>query len=108
MPWCIYGLGLGLAVQGGKRVTLSDEIFDYGPGQSLLNSVDLPVVSYVTKATITEPYLGLRLELDAKTIAQVAAEMDFSPRIKAIPSRAMSVVDLDEGLLDALTRLVRL
>lgn len=33
MP-CIYGLGLGLAVQGGKRVTLGDEIFDYGPGQS--------------------------------------------------------------------------
>ena len=107
MP-CIYGLGLGLAVQGGKRVTLSDEIFDYGPGQSLITSVDLPVVSYVTKATIAEPYLGLRLELDAKTIAQMAAEMDFSPRIKAIPSRAMSVVDLDEGLLDALTRLVRL
>ena len=43
MP-CIYGLGLGLAVQGGKRATLGDEIFDYGPGQSLLNSVDLPVV----------------------------------------------------------------
>ncbi|WP_425358056.1 AraC family transcriptional regulator N-terminal domain-containing protein [Tolumonas auensis] len=33
MP-CIYGLGLGLAVQGGKRVTLGDEIFDYGLGQS--------------------------------------------------------------------------
>ena len=31
MP-CIYGLGLGITVQGGKRVTLSDEIFDYGPG----------------------------------------------------------------------------
>ncbi|NCB56436.1 MAG: AraC family transcriptional regulator [Gammaproteobacteria bacterium] len=55
MP-CIYGLGLGLAVQGGKRVTLSDEIFDYGPGQSLLNSVDLSVVSYVTKVTHEEPF----------------------------------------------------
>jgi AraC-like DNA-binding protein len=108
MP-CIYGLGLGLAVQGGKRVTLRDEIFDYGPEQSLITSVDLPVVSYVTKATITEPYLGLRLELDARIIAQVATEMDFSsPRAKAIPTRAMSVVQLDEALLDAIIRLVRL
>ena len=107
MP-CIYGLGLGLAVQGGKRVTLGDEIFDYGPGQSLLNSVDLPVVSYVTKATIEEPYLGLRLALDAKIIAQIAAEMDFSSRIKTVSTRAMSVVQLDEGLLDAISRLVRL
>lgn len=108
MP-CIYGLGLGLAVQGGKRVTLGDEIFDYGPEQSLITSVDLPVVSYVTKATITEPYLGLWLALDVKTIAQVATEMDFSsPRAKAISSRAMSVVQLDEALLDAIIRLVRL
>lgn len=107
MP-CIYGLGLGLAVQGGKRVTLGDEIFDYGPGQSLLNSVDLPVVSYVTKATSKEPYLGLRMALDAKIIAQIAAEMDFSSRIKTVSTRAMSVVQLDEGLLDAINRLVRL
>lgn len=107
MP-CIYGLGLGLAVQGGKRVTLGDEIFDYGPGQSLVTSVDLPVVSYVTRASSAEPFLGLRLELDARTIAQVAAEMDFSSPVKAVPTRAMSVVTLDAGLLDALTRLIRL
>lgn len=105
MP-CIYGLGLGITVQGGKRVTLGDEIFNYGPGQSLVTSVDLPVVSYVTQANPVEPYLGVRLELDARTIAQLAAEMDFSAPLKASTSRAMSVVTLDEGLLDALTRLI--
>lgn len=107
MP-CIYGLGLGLAIQGEKRVTLGDEVFDYGPGQSMVNSVDLPVVSYVTKASTKEPYLGLRLDLDAKTIAQIAVEMDLSPQIKATPTRAMKVVQLDNGLLDAICRLVRL
>ena len=65
-------------------------------------------ISYVTKATMAEPYLGLRLALDAKTIAQIAAEMDFSTQLKAISARAMSVVQLNEGLLDAITRLVRL
>ena len=107
MP-CIYGLGLGITVQGGKRVTLSDEIFDYGPGQSLVTSVDLPVVSYVTRANPVEPYLGVRLELDGRTIAQVAAEMEFSAPLTAATSRAMSIVTLDDGLLHALTRLIRL
>jgi len=105
---CIYGLGLGLTVQGGKRVTLGDEIFDYGPGQSLVTSLDLPVVSYVTRADSVEPYLGMRLDLDARAIAQQAAEMDFSVPLKASTSRAMSVVTLDHGLLDALIRLIRL
>src|SRR5471032_279387 len=74
---CIYGLGLGIALQGDKRVTLGSEIYDYGPGQSLLTSVDLPVVSYVTRASAAEPYLGLRLELDSRRIAQIAAGMDL-------------------------------
>ncbi|MBA3902363.1 MAG: AraC family transcriptional regulator, partial [Rhodocyclaceae bacterium] len=107
MP-CIYGLGLGITVQGGKRVTLGDEIYDYGPGQSLVTSVDLPVVSYVTRANPVEPYLGVRLELDARAIAQLAAEMDFSAPLKVTTSRAMSIVTLDDGLQDALTRLIRL
>lgn len=105
---CIYGLGLGITVQGDKRVTLGDEIFGYGPGQSLVTSVDLPVVSYVTRATVAEPYLGLRLELDARVIAQLTAEMDFAAPLKVATSRALSIVTLDDSLLDALIRLIQL
>lgn len=107
MP-CIYGLGLALTVQGGKRVTLGDEVFNYGPGQSLITTVDLPVVSYVTRASAAEPYLGMRLELDARAIAQLAAEMEFATPLRVATTRAMSVVTLDEGLQDALIRLIRL
>lgn len=107
MP-CIYGLGLGLTVQGGKRVTLGDEVFDYAAGQSLITTVDLPVVSYVTRASSVEPYLGVRLELDVRAIAQLAAEMEFSTQLQVSTTRAISVVTLDEGLKDALTRLIRL
>src|ERR1700722_11844222 len=50
MP-CIYGLGLGLVVQGGKQVMLGDEAFHFAPGHSLLTTVDLPVVAHVSSAT---------------------------------------------------------
>jgi AraC-like DNA-binding protein len=107
MP-CIYGLGLGLTVQGGKRVTVGDEIFNYEAGQSLITTVDLPVVSYVTRASSIEPYLGVRLELDARVIAQLVAEMEFAAQLQISTTRAMSVMTLDEGLKNAIARLIRL
>ena len=107
MP-CMYMLGLALTVQGSKRVTVGDAIFDYGPGQSLVTSLDLPVVSHVTCASSVQPYLGIGLELDVRVIAQCALEMHFPEELKAARSLAMTVVTLDQGLLDALTRLVRL
>ncbi|MFZ6847671.1 AraC family transcriptional regulator N-terminal domain-containing protein [Undibacterium sp. RuRC25W] len=105
---CIYGLGLGLTVQGRKRLTLGEEIFDYAPGQSLVTSLDLPVVSHVTRASVDEPFLGIGLALDARTIAQCAAEMHFSVPLRNVTSLAMSVVTLDEGLYGTMTRLVQL
>lgn len=107
MP-CIYGLSLALTVQGGKRVTLGEEVFDYGPGQSLITTVDLPVTSYVTQASVQAPFLGVRLELDARAIARMAADMDFSRQSKITSLRAMSVVPLDAGLQAALQRLLQL
>lgn len=107
MP-CIFGLGLGVTLQGGKRVTLGDDIFDYGSGQALINSIDLPIVSYVTQATKTEPYLGFRLDLDANLIVQIATEMKTSRIYRGGSLRAMSVIGLDDGLLDALIRLIKI
>src|ERR1700688_1735156 len=46
---CIYGLGLGIVAQGGKQVMLGGEVMDYGPGQSMLTAIDLPVVAHVTR-----------------------------------------------------------
>lgn len=107
MP-CIYGLGLVLIVQGGKRITLGEEVFDYEAGQTLITTVDMPVVAYITCASAAEPFLGMWLALDARVIAQLAAEMEFATPLQGAATRGMSQVSLDEGLCDALTRLVRL
>lgn len=104
----VYGLGLALTVQGEKRATLGNEIFTYAPGQSLVTSLDLPVISHITDAKASEPYLGLCLALDAQVIAQVAAEINITQPDSEQSPRALSVVALDEGLLDAITRLANL
>lgn len=107
MP-CIYGMGLGMTVRGDKRVTLGSEIYDFRPGQSLVTPTDLPVVTYVTRASVAEPYLGLWLKLDARAIGQLAATMDFATPLTTSSSLGMSIVTPDAGLRRALIQLLRL
>jgi AraC-like DNA-binding protein len=105
---CIYHLGLGVVAQGGKQVILGSESLSYMPGQSMLTTIDLPVVSHVTHATSREPFLGMMLRLDARTILQLAAEMDAPRRPRDAVYRTVSIETLGADLLDALLRLVKL
>jgi AraC-type transcriptional regulator N-terminus len=88
---CIFNLGLGLVAQGDKQVMLGDEVISYGPGQSMLTSIDLPVISHVTRASIQEPLLGLMLKLDNQRIVQTAAEMQLPPPSRNSAYRPISI-----------------
>lgn len=105
---CIYNLGLGVVVQGGKQVMLGGESIDYGPGQSMLTTIDLPVVSHVTRASGRDPFLGMMLRLDARAILQMASEMDVPQPRRDYAYRSISIETLDASLLNALVRLVTL
>ncbi|HEX2010431.1 MAG TPA: AraC family transcriptional regulator [Roseateles sp.] len=105
---CFYELGLAVIAQGGKQLTLGEQVIHYGPGQSLLTTVDLPVLAQVTRADLAEPFLGLLLKLDARSIVQQAAEMDLPPLSREQASGAISLSPLAPHLLDAVLRLVRL
>ncbi len=105
---CIYHLGLGVVAQGGKQVILGSESLSYVPGQSMLTTIDLPVVSHVTHATSREPFLGMMLRLDARAILQLAAEMNAPRRQRDAVYRTVSIETLGADLLDALLRLVKL
>jgi AraC-like DNA-binding protein len=103
---CIYGLGLGVIAQGAKQVMLGDKVIDYAPGQSMLTTIDLPVVSHVMQASAREPFLGLLLTLDSRHITQLVSEMDLAQRPSERVYQSISVEPLDEALVDALIRLV--
>src|SRR2546427_3957814 len=105
---CIYNLGLGVVAQNDKQVLLGGESIDYGPGQSMLTTIDLPVVSHVTRASVREPFLGMMLTLDVRSIVQLASEMDVPRPRRDDAYRSISFEALDAALLDALVRLVTL
>lgn len=105
---CFYTLGLAIAAQGDKQVTLGDQVITYGPGQSLLTTVDLPVVAHVTRASLAQPYLGMLLTLDTRALVQLATEMDLPPLPREQAPRAISLCALEAPLVDAALRLVQL
>ena len=105
---CMYALGLAIIAQGGKQVSLADQVLSYGPGQSLLTTLDLPVVAQITQADLARPFLSMLLTLETRALVQLAAEMELPPLPREAPPRAISLNPVDAPLLDAVIRLVRL
>jgi AraC-like DNA-binding protein len=105
---CIYGLGIGVTLQGCKQVMVGEEVLSYAPGQSMVTSVDLPVISHVTQASVARPFLGMMLTFDSATVIQLAERMRLSQRMKDQGFRPITVQALDAAVLDALERLVGL
>ncbi|WP_260955714.1 AraC family transcriptional regulator [Pseudomonas citri] len=105
---CLYGLGIGIAVQGCKQAMIGDEILACAPGQSMVACVDLPVISRVSQASVDRPFLGMMLKFESAMVMQVAERMHLSQRMKDNAFRPITVQALDDAVLDALGRLISL
>jgi AraC-like DNA-binding protein len=99
---------LGLIAQGSKRVFVGGEEYEYDPLHYMVTSVDLPAVGKVTVASATEPYLGLKLDLDVDDIVELIQDEKLPPVAPADASRGLYVSKLSATMLDAVLRLIRL
>ena len=106
------GTLLAVVGQGTNRLSVGGTVHDYGPGQYLIASVDLPVSGQFTDATPEAPALGFGLELRAEVIAElmlnVAAAEFMRPARGETSPPAIAVGHASERLLDAVTRMLRL
>ncbi|MEU5914316.1 AraC family transcriptional regulator N-terminal domain-containing protein [Micromonospora sp. NPDC000316] len=94
-----------LVVQGTKRAVLGKRVFTYGSGQFIVASLELPVITHITRATPDEPYLVLGLALRPPLIAELLVE---TPPGRGEPAAGIAVSTAGDDLLDALVRLLRL
>ncbi|BCO19181.1 AraC family transcriptional regulator [Alteromonas sp. KC3] len=105
---CIYTLSLAVVLQGGKEILQDNEVTHCTAGQAMLTTFDLPVVSHVSSASRHSPFLALILKMDYSLIMQTCAELKLSKPPKDIRFKALTSYDVDEGLLDALKRMLTL
>ncbi|OLT12904.1 AraC family transcriptional regulator [Pseudonocardia sp. CNS-139] len=97
---------LVVMAQGGKRLLLGDQVFEYRAGQFLLVTADLPVTGYFVGAGPRTPALGVGLTLRPAAIAPLLLRTPSRRTAAAPPAIATGEADVD--LLDAVVRLVRL
>ncbi len=99
---------LGFVVQGRKRSLLNDEVFYYDALNYLVVSVTLPMMGQVIEASEERPFLGLRLDLDLDEIARLLLELGDRGAAPVAADRGLFVARMDEALLDAVLRMVKL
>jgi len=96
---------VALVLQGAKRVTMGSTTLDFGAGDSLLISADVPNASQITRASAGMPYYSLVLDLDPAVIQSLAVEIGAAQAEVSSPIR----VDPTEAeVADAALRLMRL
>src|SRR5439155_23472506 len=86
-----YHPGVIVVAQGRKQVNLGRSSFIYDESRFLLTAVDLPIVSWVAKATEEVPCLVLSLRLDMSMVRELLGRevilVDTAPSY----SNAMSI-----------------
>ncbi|AKU97854.1 Transcriptional regulator, AraC family [Labilithrix luteola] len=99
-----------LVVQGAKSLTIGNETLEYGVGNFLVASLDLPIVSRVTAASATKPNLGIGLAIDSDRLAGMFARLDVTKLTSTagVTTRGVGVNRVSPPLLDAVVRLLRL
>ncbi len=99
----VYEPMLCVILRGAKRTTLGSRSYTYRAGDYLVVSADLPVSGQVLEA----PYSAIGIPLDPVTIAGLMLETE-APAAEAAPVRVLAVNRMDDGLLDAVGRLIGL
>ena len=106
---CVHALrisSLCIVAQGAKTVIVGDEIYEYGASQMIVFSVALPVAAQVTEATLSHPYLSLRLELDPRKIAELVLKVYPRGLPPIQERRAVYLTEAEGPFIDAATRLM--
>lgn len=96
---------VALVLQGKKRVSMGNKVFEFGAGESLIITADVPTVSQIVVASRHEPYLAFVVELDHVLIESLVVEMGTAPFTVGEPLRVEST---ETEVADAALRLLRL
>ncbi len=103
-----YHPGIIVVAQGAKQVNLGQKSFIYDESHYLLTAVDLPIVSWVAKATEEMPCLVLSLKLDIAMVRELLSREEIHVADAPSDSPAMSIGETTPEFLSACCRLLDL
>jgi AraC-like DNA-binding protein len=109
MTNCVHALripSLCIVAQGAKTVLVGQETFEYDATRMIVFSVALPVASQITKASASEPYLALKLDLEPRKVAELVLKV-YPQGLPPVQERsAVYLTPVDGSIVHAGTRLL--
>lgn len=105
--YSVYEPSLCVVAQGSKLVMLGEESYQYDSASYLTASVHLPITGQILKASPEEPYLCVQLQLDMSQIFEVV-QLSSQEISSESPGRGLVISLINDSLLEAVLRLVRL
>lgn len=106
---CVHALrspSLCIIAQGAKTVIVGEEVYEYDAARMMVFSVALPVAAQVTRASRSEPYLSLKLDLDPHKIAELVLKVYPNGMPPVQERSAVYIGRAEESIINAATRLV--
>ena len=82
--------GFAIVAQGTKETLVGNRLFEYGEGDFIVTSVDLPICARIVGASPDRPYLACGLALEPAAIARSRFGRSrrtnrFTPRLRVPP-----------------------
>ena len=99
---------LCIVAQGAKIVMIGADTYSYEAGQMALYSIDVPMAGRVTRASPSEPYLLLMIDLDAEKVTELAMKVFPHGLPQPRDNRTLHVGGVNPDVIDAATRLLEL
>ena len=97
-----------IVAQGEKSVMVGQEVYKYNPSRIIVFSVDVPVASQVTQASLSEPFLCLKLDLDPQKVANLVLKVFPHGLPPVHESGGVYVGQADANIINAAIRLIEL
>ncbi len=108
----VYEPSLCVIAQGRKTIQLGDREIVYGALSYMVSSVDLPVNGRVVDASPDNPFLAVKISINPAEVAELVLQLGDAGPTEPVdcPYSAcgLCIAQVDHGILDAMTRLVRL
>lgn len=97
---------MALVLQGVKSVEFGGRHLEYGAGQYLLSSVDLPAASRIVSGSKKHPLLAVAVEIHFDEMKDLVQRWGVLPQSSRLP--ALTIFDANADLMEAVVRLLRL
>ena len=105
---CSYEPSLLVIPQGEKQVDLGKQSYVFGESTFLLTSIELPIVSRVSVASVKKPYLAFFLKLDMGIVRDVLHTEEVRLPAAPVGTRGMVLGEVTANLLAPCLRMVQL